>query len=240
MCDATGKVCANVNGKSICYYSYIPHEYELKVEPTPVCQILTNCQDGTPLIWCLERFIKQEQKHYGFKAKTVPPLIIYNVFWAIIKTALKVFSNETLPQYIDWCFNIVTGNVTSHQISQDFKVYIGLSHFMKAVSRNVKKHIKGLNIHFIMYSISVLANTKDQSTFLWVLNRFFTLLLSPTKTEMMEHAVSFLEEKIENIGHENNYLIIDENKDSLSGNKVSLEKIPRPKIRSNSLAAKQT
>ena len=41
---------------------------------------------------------------------------------------------------------------------------------------------------------------------------------------MMEHAVSFLEEKIENIGHENNCLIIDENKDSLSRNKVFLEK----------------
>ena len=90
---------------------------------------------------------------------------------------------------------------------------------MKAVSRNVKKHIKSSNIHFVMYSISVLANTKDQS------NRFFTLLLNPTKTEMMEHAVSFLEEKIENIGHENNCLIIDENKDSFSGNKVFLEKI---------------
>ena len=41
---------------------------------------------------------------------------------------------------------------------------------------------------------------------------------------MIEHAVSFLEEKIENIGHENNYIIIHENKDSLSGNKVSLGK----------------
>ena len=41
---------------------------------------------------------------------------------------------------------------------------------------------------------------------------------------MMKHAVSFLQEKIENIGHENNYLIIDENTDSLSRNKVSLEK----------------
>ena len=83
---------------------------------------------------------------------------------------------------------------------------------------------KSSNIHFVMYSISVLANTKDQSTFLGVLNKFFTLLLSPTKTEMMEHAVSFPEEKIENIGHENNCLITDENKDTLSGNKVFLEK----------------
>ena len=110
------------------------------------------------------------------------------------------------------------------QISQDFIIRICLSHFMKAVSRNVKKHIKSLNIHFVMYSISVLANTKDQSTFFGVLNRFFTLLMSPTKTDMMEHPVSFLEEKIKNVGHENNCLIIDENKDSLSGNKVFLEK----------------
>ena len=110
---------------------------------------------------------------------------------------------------------------------------------MKAVSRNVKKHIKSLNIHFVMYSISALANTKDQSTFFGVLNRFFTLLMSPTKTDMMEHPVSFLEEKIKNVGHENNCLIIDENKDSLSGNKVFLEKKPRRKIRSNSFATKQ-
>ena len=110
---------------------------------------------------------------------------------------------------------------------------------MKTFSRNVKKHRKSSNIHLVMYSISVIANTKDQSTFFGVLNRFFTLLPIPTKTEMIEHAVSILEEKIENIGHENNSLIIDENKDSLSGNKVFLEKKPRRKIRSNTFATKQ-
>ena len=77
------------------YYTYVPQEYDLKVEPTPVCQILTDCQDGTPLIWCFERFMKQEQKHYGFRAKTVPPLFICDVSWPNIKTALKVFNNET-------------------------------------------------------------------------------------------------------------------------------------------------
>ena len=41
---------------------------------------------------------------------------------------------------------------------------------------------------------------------------------------MMEHALSFLEENIKNIGHEYNCLLIDENTDSLSGNKVFLEK----------------
>ena len=109
--------------------------------------------------------MKQEQKRHGFKAKTVPPLFICDVSWLIIKAALKVFNNETLPQYIAPCFNIVTGNATSHQISQDFIIYICFSRFMKAVWRNVKKHIKSLNIHFVMYSISVLANTKNQPTF---------------------------------------------------------------------------
>ena len=121
---------------------YVPQGYKLKAEPTPVCKILNDCQDETPLIWCLERFMKQEQKRYGFKAKTVPPLFICDVSWPIIKTVLKVFNNETFPQYIDWCFNIVTGSARSHQISQSFIIYICLSHFMKAVSRNVKKHIK--------------------------------------------------------------------------------------------------
>ena len=196
----------------------------MKVEPTPVCQILTDCQDETPLIWCLERITKPERKRFGFIVKTVPPLFICGVPWLIIKTAQKVFNNEILPQYIDRCFNIVTGNATSHQISQDFILYICLSHFMKPVSKNVKKHIKSSNIHFVMYSISVLANTKDQSTFFGVLKRFFTLLLSPTKTEMIEHAVSFLEEKIKNIRHKNDCLIIGKTKDSLSGNEVFLEK----------------
>ena len=59
-----------------------------------------------------------------------------------------------------------------------------------------------------MYLISLLANTKDQSTFFSVCFFLggegegggdglitFTLLLNPTETEMMEHVVSFLEEK---------------------------------------------
>ena len=54
--DTTGKLCAMVNGKFIVYYSYVPQEYELKAEPTYVCQILIDCQDVTPLIWCIERF----------------------------------------------------------------------------------------------------------------------------------------------------------------------------------------
>ena len=115
--------------------------------------------------------LKQQQSHH---------YLYVNISWPIIKTALKVFNNETLPQDIDFCFNITTENDTEHQISQDFIIYFCTSHFMKAVSRNVKKHIKSLNTHFVMYSISVLSNTKDQSTFLGILNRFFTLLLSPT------------------------------------------------------------
>ena len=89
-------------------------------------------------------------------------MFICYLSWPIIKTALKAFNSEALPQYIDQCFNIVTGNATLHQISQDFIVYNFLSCFMKAVSRNVKKHIKSSNMNFVMYSTIVLANTKDQ------------------------------------------------------------------------------
>ena len=116
---------------------------------------------------------------YGFKAIKVPPSFICDVSWPIIKIALKVFNNETLPQYIDRYFNIVTGNATSNEISQDFMIYICLSHFMKAVSRNVKKHIKRSNIHFAMYSISVLANTKDQSTLFWGFKQIFYFITEP-------------------------------------------------------------
>ena len=140
------------------------------------------------------------------------------------KTALKVFNNETSPQYIDRCFNIVTRNATSHpNISGFYNSYLPFTFYESGFKKCQETH-KKFKYHFVMYSISVLANTKDQSTFFGVSNRFLSLLLSPTKTEMMEHAVSFLEEKLENIGQENNCLIIDENKDSLSGNKVFLEK----------------
>ena len=113
-------------------------------------------------------------------------------------------------------------HVTSN-ISGFYNLYLPFTFYESGFKKCQETH-KKFKYHFVMYSISVLANTKDQSTFFGVSNRFLSLLLSPTKTEMMEHAVSFLEEKLENIGHENNCLIIDENKDSLSGNKVFLEK----------------
>ena len=113
-------------------------------------------------------------------------------------------------------------HVTSN-ISGFYNLHLPFTFYESGFKKCQETH-KKFKYHFVMYSISVLANTKDQSTFFGVSNRFLSLLLSPTKTEMMEHAVSFLEEKLENIGHENNCLIIDENKDSSSGNKVFLEK----------------
>ena len=47
--------------------------------------------------------LKQQQSHH---------CLYVNISWPIIKTALKVFNNETLPQDIDFCFNITTENDT--------------------------------------------------------------------------------------------------------------------------------
>ena len=47
--------------------------------------------------------LKQQQSHH---------YLYVNISWPIIKTALEVFNNETLPQDIDFCFNITTENDT--------------------------------------------------------------------------------------------------------------------------------
>ena len=87
--------------------------------------------------------MKQKQKRYGFKAKTVPPLLICDVSWPIIKTALKVFNNETLPQYIDRCFNIVTGNAhVTPNISGFCNLYLPFTFYESGFKKCQKKHKK--------------------------------------------------------------------------------------------------
>ena len=97
--DATGSIASKINGKMVLYYTFLLTTTTKKLEPLPLLEILTNSYDEKPIKWCLDAFIKDEKESYGHNVSTIPLIFTCDMSWPIIKTALRVFNNESVEEY---------------------------------------------------------------------------------------------------------------------------------------------
>lgn len=123
-CDATGSICNKIDDKVLYYYSFVQKEIGITCEPVPVLQVLTNCHNGIPLRWCLDQFLEDERLRFGHQTKSIPPVMVCDLSWPIIKMFLKCFNNESLVEYIQRSHTILVGKATLNDLSDKSFLHI--------------------------------------------------------------------------------------------------------------------
>ena len=70
--DATSNIAVKLCEKRIFYFAFVIYNRTVKTEPVPILEVLTDCP-GEPSLTCLlTSFLRDEQKCYDHKVKTVP------------------------------------------------------------------------------------------------------------------------------------------------------------------------
>ena len=199
--DATCGIVAPINDKRVFHMTLITGNGEVKTEPIPVFQLLTDRPDEQTLRSGLDRFLVDERRRYGPLANVTPLIGICDISWPIIKALLRSFNNMDLNQYIECCYRILTGQASENElpssIGRILVIILCLSHIMKAFTFNIKKCLpKDSNKTLIGYACSVMLHSTNIGELKESILHIFTILLSPTKNAYYSTSKDWLDNKI--------------------------------------------
>ena len=135
--DATSNVVTKINSKRVFYFAFISFNREVVTSPLPSLEILTDCPDERSLTVMFSSFLNDQLKRFENGSREVPLVTICDMSWPIMKTIVRVINNESLVEYIERSYRIVSGQGLKKDISNDhvlITLHLCLSHFMKDIS----------------------------------------------------------------------------------------------------------
>ena len=141
-CDATGTIVSvpSIDGAKTTMYYYaivIKHPVEGKA-PIPVAELITSDHTVLSLCYFMETFRRAEGLIFGFSSITYPLQFIIDRSMVFLLSILHVYNSESLQDYLERTFRIVTGSGTV----KDFRKvspHACTSHVMHSASKNCKK-----------------------------------------------------------------------------------------------------
>lgn len=162
--DATGSVTWKDGNKEYLYYAIVfpnptRQEEGEKSSPCPIAELISTNQSEPTISNWLQLFRYREKSIYGFRNLTTPCLISSDRSLPLLVSSLKVFSGETMKQYLERSWRIVSG-VASDEDLNGMVVHSGLCHFMKDGKEYCRKYYKKENSWFGMCLFRLLAEVR--------------------------------------------------------------------------------
>ena len=141
-CDATGTIVSvrNMDGVKMTVYYYaivIKHPVDGKA-PIPVAELITNDHTVLSLSYFMETFRRAEGLVFGFSSITNPLQFIIDRSMVLLLSILHVYNSESLQDYLERTFRIVTGSGTVKDFGK-VSPHACTSHVMHSASKNCKK-----------------------------------------------------------------------------------------------------
>ena len=162
--DATGSVTDQAKWLSrvLYYVAVVRHPYG-RTPPLPVAEFITNKHDQ----FAIEEFLRMlhEKEYRKYKQTTNPRMVMTDFSWAIIQACLKVFCNETLTEYLNRAYRIVTGSADGEDFLKT-RLHVCAAHMMKlnkihANAKHCKKFDAKSQVHFAMRLFGRLMNCQS-------------------------------------------------------------------------------
>ncbi|KAJ8017929.1 Ubiquitin carboxyl-terminal hydrolase 36 [Holothuria leucospilota] len=171
--DATGSVAWKHGGKEYLYYAIIfpnPTRQEKgeKSSPCPIAELISTNQSEPTITNWLQLLRYREKRLYGHKNITTPCLISSDRSLPLLVSSLKVFSGETMKQYLQRSWRIVSGEASNADLN-GMVIHSGLSHFMKDGKEYCRKYYKKENAWFGMSLFRLLAAVRLKQEFVQLL-----------------------------------------------------------------------
>ena len=72
--DATGQIVTKISSKEIFYFAFVSFDKEVKTEPVPHIELLTDLSTTGTLRFILTRFLEDEKQRFSYTAFSIPVL----------------------------------------------------------------------------------------------------------------------------------------------------------------------
>ena len=110
--DATGSVVRSHNHKRVLYYE-ISCRHPIEGQPTiPVSSMISSSHAEKDVRHWFHSFRFAEQSIYGHNGSSYPGLVLIDRSAVFLKVLLKEYNAETVSEFLDRCFDVVSGDAT--------------------------------------------------------------------------------------------------------------------------------
>ncbi len=192
--DATGGLVEKQNSKELLYYEIIFKHPIPGLAAIPVAGMITDCQTEPRIADFFLNFRHAEKSLFGHSNISQPLQINVDNSWAIILALLRCFNVETLVEYLNRCYNIVSGNANNCDFKKTI-IHICLAHTMKSFKKRLLAVYKS-NFSFGMYCLSLMANASTLNDLKELILDISILLLSKDVSPAVEVSGKRMELKI--------------------------------------------
>ena len=105
----------------------------------PIAEFFTTGHDSHTIRSYLDLVRNALEKSITTYSYQVAPIVVTDFSWAIINAACNSFNNCTIDIYIKWCYDIIVSNKIWLFNSITTIISLCYSHFIKLVSKKIKK-----------------------------------------------------------------------------------------------------
>ena len=107
-CDATGTI-VSLPGKRVLYYSLVIEHPTKGQSPLAVAEMTGTDHSVNGITYFLRTFQRLEGRIFGYGNLVTPKRVVLDRSLVLLISFLEVYNHETLAQYLDRCFKIVSG-----------------------------------------------------------------------------------------------------------------------------------
>ena len=104
----------------------------------PIAEFLSTSHNQT----CITKYLTSIKSFINvFSSETMlPEIIVTDISWALINSALHVFNNTNLSNYIQWCYDIIISKREQEILNiMKIRVYLCSTHFLKNIIKKVNR-----------------------------------------------------------------------------------------------------
>ena len=192
--DATGGLVEKQNSKELLFYEIIFKHPIPGQAAIPIAGMITDSQTEPCIADFLLNFWQAEKSLFGHSNITRPLQFNIDNSWAIILALLRCFNVETLAEYLNRRYNIVSGNANNCDFQKTI-IHICLAHTMKSFKKRLLAVYKS-NFSFGMYCLSLMANASTLNDLKELIFDISVLLLSKDLSSAVEVSGKRMEVKI--------------------------------------------
>ena len=208
--DATGNVVRSwEEKKKFLYYEVCIRNPVEGESPIPIMGMLSTVHTATVIRFWIAEFRRCEKLLFGHQRVAIPRQINMDRAMAFIMAILAEFNHESVKEFLDRCWRIVTGKALDNDIDHKMTPHACASHVMKDVKKLCKKHYAG-NMEYGLYSFSTLLNAHTLEEAEGALFDLAVILQGKQLTPEVKEASERMHKRIKGLSEQNKVAVKDD------------------------------
>lgn len=198
--DATAGFLKEIKGQKKPYFYTIVFHDKPNNSIIPLANFITTSHDHINISSYLTAIKSKIELFCDQRLIIFPKIIVTDESMALVHAVLKTFNNCSLLIYLNWCFDILTKDISDQRYRQlmNVKIYFCATHLLKNMIRKIKnlKHILENVRKTAVFCFTLIQNSKSLEEIDLFLFNIHNLFSNPYEDESFFQSFNFIKQAV--------------------------------------------